>query len=128
MDYKIKNVHADYNHAYNPETANNGGGYWQFWGDCQIVTSTGAVINVEFNNSSCGDFGHRYNMKLMYDNDEFNIWEDNVSDYSDDEIVWRCMQNKRELDKFKRLTGIDPRIVNEVASAIECAAFDSKKN
>lgn len=49
--------------AYNPDTANNGGGYWQFNGGAKFSAVNGQVIIVDVQNSSCGDFGTR----LYYD-------------------------------------------------------------
>lgn len=49
--------------AYNPDTANNGGGYWQFDGGAMFSAENGQVVIVEVTDTSCGDFGTR----LWYD-------------------------------------------------------------
>lgn len=45
--------------AYNPDTANNGGGYWQFYGGAIFSAVNGQIVFVEVQDSSCGDFGTR---------------------------------------------------------------------
>ena len=45
--------------AYNPDTANNGGGYWQFNGGAIFSAVNGQVVIVEVQDTSCGDFGTR---------------------------------------------------------------------
>lgn len=45
--------------AYNPDTANNGGGYWQFYGGAIFPALNGQVVIVEVQDTSCGDFGTR---------------------------------------------------------------------
>lgn len=49
--------------AYNPDTANNGGGYWQFDGGAMFSAENGQVAIIEVTDTSCGDFGTR----LWYD-------------------------------------------------------------
>lgn len=46
------------NPHYNPDTANNGGGYWQFSGGI-VVDLNGQIVTVEVDDTSCGDFGSR---------------------------------------------------------------------
>lgn len=126
MDFEIKNINADYSSNYNPETANNGGGYWQFFGDCDIVTENGVVIHAEYSNSSCGDFGLRFNMSLKVCgmDKEFNIWEDHIFAVSDDDIVEQYDRNCDVLDKLYEMTGVEGYVVDAVAEAIECSAYD----
>ena len=52
------------NSFYNPSTANNGGGYWQYGGTayCPIVFKKKAIVGwlvYSFTDLSCGDFGSR---------------------------------------------------------------------
>lgn len=49
--------------AYNPDTANNGGGYWQFYGGAVFFAENRQVVIVEVEDTSCGDFGTR----ILYD-------------------------------------------------------------
>lgn len=46
------------NPAYDPDTANNGGGYWQFSGGL-VAYLNGRLVTVEVDDTSCGDFGSR---------------------------------------------------------------------
>lgn len=45
--------------AYKPDTANNGGGYWQFYGGAMFSAENGQFVIVELEDTSCGDFGTR---------------------------------------------------------------------
>lgn len=45
--------------AYNPDTANNGGGYWQFYGGAKFSAVNGQAVIIEVQDTSCGDFGTR---------------------------------------------------------------------
>lgn len=47
------------NPFYNPEKANNGGGYWQTDGGV-VLDHNGELIVVELHNDDCGDFGSRW--------------------------------------------------------------------
>lgn len=51
------------NPHYNPDTANNGGGYWQWVGGAVIVHN-GEIIVVELHDDDCGDFGSRWGFKI----------------------------------------------------------------
>ena len=57
---------AQTNPHYNPDTANNGGGYWQFSGGV-VVDLNGQLITVEVDDTSCGDFGSRYYVDVIAD-------------------------------------------------------------
>lgn len=43
----------------NPETAGDGGGYFQPSGGCLLQLSNGEEIIIEYDDNSCGDFGTR---------------------------------------------------------------------
>ena len=47
------------NPHYNPDTANNGGGYWQYEGGAVIALNNKLVV-VELYDDDCGDFGSRW--------------------------------------------------------------------
>lgn len=47
------------NPHYNPEEANNGGGYWQ-WEGGAVIALSGELVVVELYNDVCGDFGSRW--------------------------------------------------------------------
>ena len=54
------------NPEYNPDTANNGGGYWQFAGGI-LADISGHLITVEVDDTSCGDFGSRVYIDVIAD-------------------------------------------------------------
>lgn len=54
------------NPKYNPDTANNGGGYWQFAGGI-LADISGHLVTVDIVNTSCGDFGSRYYVDVLAD-------------------------------------------------------------
>lgn len=55
---------------YNPDTANNGGGYWQFEGGC-LFDLDGRIVAVEVQDYSCGDFGSRLYAQIA---DPEHVW------------------------------------------------------
>lgn len=63
MNIKLDAVWGTPIGAYNPDTANNGGGYWQFEGGAIFSAENGQFIIIEVVDTSCGDFGTR----LWYD-------------------------------------------------------------
>lgn len=63
MDIKLDAVWGTPSGAYNPYTANNGGGYWQFNGGARFSAGNGQFVIIEVTDTSCGDFGTR----LWYD-------------------------------------------------------------
>lgn len=46
------------NPEYDPNTANNGGGYWQYAGGI-LADVGGKLVTIEVDDRSCGDFGSR---------------------------------------------------------------------
>lgn len=54
------------NPAYTPDTASNGGGYWQFSGGI-LAEINGQLVTVEIDDSSCGDFGSRIYVDVVAD-------------------------------------------------------------
>lgn len=54
------------NPEYDPDTANNGGGYWQFAGGI-LADISGHLITVEVDDTSCGDFGSRVYIDVIAD-------------------------------------------------------------
>lgn len=55
------------NSFYSLATCNNGGGYWQPCGVALISLDNGQLVTVEFNDSSCGDFGRRESFSVEVD-------------------------------------------------------------
>lgn len=87
MNIKLDAVWGTPIGAYNPDTANNGGGYWQFYGGAVFSAENGQVVIVEVEDTSCGDFGTR----ILYDivvQDATNAleWHVNVGSMDDASI------------------------------------------
>ena len=57
---------AQTNLHYNPDTANNGGGYWQYAGGI-VADIGGQLVTVEVDDMSCGDFGSRVYFSVTAD-------------------------------------------------------------
>ena len=83
-------VHAEQgNPYYDPDTANNGGGYDQ---PQLVYEDTANGIEVVVDDSSCGDFGERYDVTVLKDGkcifcavrDEMDSWREYVSKITDD--------------------------------------------
>lgn len=51
------------NPFYNPDKANNGGGYWQYYGGV-VLALNGELVVVELQDNSCGDFGSRWSFDV----------------------------------------------------------------
>lgn len=52
------------NPSYDSDTANNGGGYWQFAGGLAAEIN-GQLVAVEVDDASCGDFGSRVYVDII---------------------------------------------------------------
>lgn len=73
--------------AYNPDTANNGGGYWQFYGGAAFFSENGQVVIVEVEDTSCGDFGTRILYGITVQDDTKTLeWHANVGSMDDASI------------------------------------------
>lgn len=71
------------NPAYNPDTANNGGGYWQFAGGLAAEIN-GQLVAVEVDDQSCGDFGARYYVDIIADGCHWRYADGTMDDASID--------------------------------------------
>lgn len=71
------------NPAYNPDTANNGGGYWQFAGGV-VVDLNGRLVTVEVDDMSCGDFGSRRYVDISTDGFRWQFVDGTMGDASID--------------------------------------------
>lgn len=80
-------------------------------------------LHAEYSDTSCGDFGRRFVLNIDVCGKEFCIWEDCVSS-SDDAIAEQYDINCDRLEWLYELTGIESYVVDAVAEAIECAAYD----
>lgn len=71
------------NPAYNPDTANNGGGYWQFDGGI-VAEINGQLVAVEVCDTSCGDFGSRVYVNIIADGYHWRYADGTMTDASID--------------------------------------------
>ena len=71
------------NPAYNPDTANNGGGYWQFAGGL-MAEINGQLVAFEVDDASCGDFGARYYVDIIADGYHWRYADGTMGDASID--------------------------------------------
>lgn len=88
MDIKLDAVWGTPIGAYNPDTANNGGGYWQFEGGAIFSAKNGQfIIVIEVVDTSCGDFGTRiwYDVTVQ-DVTKALVWHVNMGSMDDASI------------------------------------------
>lgn len=86
-DVKLDAVWGTPSGVYNPDTANNGGGYWQFYGGANFAAANGQVIIVDVQDSSCGDFGTRCQYGItVQDATEALVWHLNMGTMDDASI------------------------------------------
>lgn len=71
------------NPAYDPDTANNGGGYWQFAGGL-VAEINGQLVAVEVDDASCGDFGSRVYVGIISDGYHWRYVDGTMDDASID--------------------------------------------
>lgn len=120
MEHVIKNVVADYDHNYNPETSHNGGNYWQFGGSCTVKLADGTIISAKLSDNSCGDFGSRSQLTLTVKGQKLLLWEDEVDGRQDEADE----ENAQTLAQLERLIGCYPcDLVNDIVDTISGAAY-----
>lgn len=71
------------NPEYDPDTANNGGGYWQFAGGI-LADISGHLVTVEVDDTSCGDFGARVYVDVIADDYHWRFVGGTMADASID--------------------------------------------
>lgn len=122
--FKFSNIVADYYHGYSPSTANNGGGYWQPYGTCSVTLEDGTVLQAEFEDTSCGDFGERWFLEFTHEGDRYLFHEDFVG--TDDELVeYNYERNNKTWERMFQRFGINAdELMAQVARAISDAAMD----
>ena len=74
---------AQTNLHYNPDTANSGGGYWQYAGGI-VADIGGQLCTVEVDDTSCGDFGSRYYVDVIADGYHWRFSDGTMDDASID--------------------------------------------
>lgn len=117
---KILSVYGEnVNSFYSPATCNNGGGYWQPCGVALISLDNGQLVTVEFNDSSCGDFGRRESFSVEVDGFKWGWNYSNIDgEYSNTDREINAI-----LDSISGVLRCDPDdIINLAAHAINIAA------
>lgn len=71
------------NAAYDSDTANNGGGYWQFAGGL-MAEINGQLVAVDVDDASCGDFGSRVYVAIIADGYHWRYADGTMDDASID--------------------------------------------
>ena len=117
---KIISVYGEnVNRFYSLATCNNGGGYWQPSGVALISLDNGQLVTVEFDDSSCGDFGRRESFSVEVDGFR---WGWNYSDM-DEEYSNTDSEINAIIDSIGGVLRCDPDdIINLAAHAINIAA------
>lgn len=110
------------NSAYDPRTANNGGGYWQYAGGI-LAEVGGELVTVEVDNQSCGDFGTRIYIEVF--TGEFN-WCVGIGSMDDVSI-----QEPEEIDEIyasiSGVLGIDAAVlIREAIDAADLCAWQEE--
>lgn len=67
--YKMINS-EEQNDFYDPRKSNNGGGYHQPYYEYELETHDNKIIRLEVDDTSCGDFGKRINIRVYDENDD----------------------------------------------------------
>lgn len=90
------------NPKYNPDTANNGGGYWQFSGGI-VVDLNGQLVTVDVDDTSCGEFGSRYYAGIFADGFGWQL----VDGSMDDSSIDAAEEIEDILDSASIILGVD---------------------
>ena len=115
---------AGYAPCYDPSAANNGGGYWQPSGTCDIVLDDGTVIKCQYDDTSCGDYGDRWDIVLTCADERWIIHADYVGTDAETQEDNRCL-NAQALDQLSSRFGIDAgSLIAGITRAIDSAARD----
>ena len=106
------------NPHYNPDTANNGGGYWQ-WEGGAVIALNGKLVVVELYDDDCGDFGSRWSFDVDAPG---HRWHANCGT-SDDASIDAPEDIDAVCESISGVLGLDiMAVVDEVAPVIdECA-------
>lgn len=69
------------NSFYNPDKANDGGGYWQFKGGALYITNSGQPLVMEVRDTSCGWFGTRKEFHADVNGRKVDVWWGTMEDF-----------------------------------------------
>lgn len=107
---------------YDPDTCNNGGGYWQFSGGALFAADDGRRIVIEVDDLSCGDFGSRVFCTITVQNSDQTLeWPVNLGTMQD-----ACISSELDVQAVyaavSRELGIVPDDVAAMVSDARCGA------
>ena len=122
---EIKSVVAGFNPCYDPEKANNGGGYWQPYGTCTVTLESGETVSATYEDTSCGDFGDRWYAEFVtVDGEAFRFAEDYIGSSAKDQASNDSWNDKTADEMFARLGADAATLIDAVSAAISGAAWD----
>lgn len=106
------------NPYYDPNFVCNGGGYFQYYGNVDFMTTDG-IFHVEYEDTSCGDFGNRnwYSITAP-DGEKYIFMYNEMDDQGDEPVVHEV--NKRNIDE-KYLIDIDKMLTDAIGIIYGCA-------
>ena len=91
------------NASYNERTCVDGGGYWQPCGTVLMELEDGALVSVECDNTSCGDFGYRKYYEITADGFKWRWHESNMDDAADTSLE----EINEILDSIESILNVD---------------------
>ena len=110
------------NPFYSSAKANNGGGYWQPGGIALISIGEGKLVTVEYDDTSCGDFGRRESFSVETDGFRWG-WNYSTMDGEHTDAPYKI---DAIIDSIGGVLGCDPvDIIDLAVEAIDIAARNS---
>ena len=106
------------NPFYSPETANNGGGYFQPEGGAIVRLSTGQAVTVYYSDTSCGDFGTRRSWAVYAPLYGWQ-WCEDTMDLDYDEICERYDRNAEMLDHMARVLRVPDAEIRDMLADVQ---------
>lgn len=123
-EYTIDITSADYLPGYDPSACGNGGGYWQPYGDCTICLEDGAILRAEYDDTSCGDYGARWNMTISHKAEAWSLHVDEIGTDAEMQADYAA-HNTAALDALASRFGIDSSaMIGRIKRAVNDAAQD----
>lgn len=123
-EYIINITGADYAPGYDLSACGNGGGYWQPYGDCTVCLDGGVALNVSYDDTSCGDYGARWDMSISHKAEAWHLHVDEIGTDADLQADY-AEHNAAATDALTSRFGIDAAaLIRQIRRAISDAARD----
>lgn len=123
-EYNINVTCADYDPCYDPSACGNGGGYWQPYGDCTVCLEDGTILRVKYDDTSCGDYGARWDMTITCGVESWYLYVDEIGADAETQAEHDA-HNTAVIAALERRFGIDViDLIHQVKHAISDAARD----